>query len=60
MPTYVYECDEGHEFEVEQGMREEPLRECREERCAASCRRKILPTAFVLHGPGWGREGYQK
>ena len=28
MPQYVYECEDGHRFEVVQRIVEEPLKEC--------------------------------
>ena len=28
MPTYVYRCSAGHEYEVQQGIHDEPYRHC--------------------------------
>jgi len=28
MPTYLYECDEGHTFEVEQSIKDDSLESC--------------------------------
>lgn len=28
MPTYEYRCSEGHEFEKQQSIKDEPLKEC--------------------------------
>lgn len=70
MPTYVYECDEGHEVEVQQRITEDPLTECPKRvplgantsllaaACRQPCRRIIQPAAFVLRGNDWGRDGY--
>jgi putative FmdB family regulatory protein len=57
MPTYEYKCDEcGAEFEVTQGMDDEPLSQCRE--CSGSVRRMISFTSFSLKGGGWYSDGY--
>jgi putative FmdB family regulatory protein len=56
MPTYDYECTNGHQFEVEQRITDEPLKTCRE--CRAKVRRLISQTSFVLKGGGWYSDGY--
>jgi len=35
MPVYEYRCDEGHEFEVNQRITDDPLTECVVEDCGA-------------------------
>lgn len=69
--TYEYECDDGHEFDVEQGILDEPLTTCEEavpdgglpcdgiRPCGAPCRRVIrTPRVFCLRGYGWSKDGY--
>jgi putative FmdB family regulatory protein len=52
MPTYDYECDNGHRFEVFQSMKDDPLKECRE--CGAPVKRLIGPGAgFLFKGDGF-------
>ena len=52
MPTYDYECENGHRFEMFQSMKDEPLRECTE--CGGSARRLIGPGAgFLFKGDGF-------
>jgi len=66
MPTYEYLCESGHTFEVQQSIHDDPLTKCIVEDCAADgvyecgepCRRQLSPTAFVLTGPGWAKDGY--
>lgn len=58
MPTYEYRCTRcGHEFEKEQRITEEPIRECvacHEE----GAERVISASSFVLKGGGWYADGY--
>ena len=56
MPHYAYLCKEGHEFEVEQKITDEPLDKCKE--CGAPLQRLISKSSFVLKGKGWERDGY--
>lgn len=52
MPTYDYQCQNGHEFEVFQSMKDDPLTECRE--CGAPVKRLIGPGAgFLFKGDGF-------
>ena len=51
MPTYGYRCDKGHEFEVFQGISEDPLTDCQV--CAAPVRRIFYPVGIVYKGPGF-------
>jgi putative FmdB family regulatory protein len=52
MPTYDYECENGHRFEVFQSMKDDPLTECRE--CGAAVKRLIGPGAgFLFKGDGF-------
>ncbi len=52
MPTYDYECENGHRFEMFQSMKDEPLRECTE--CGSPARRLIGPGAgFLFKGDGF-------
>ena len=56
MPTYEYECTNGHQFEVEQRITEDPLKQCTS--CGAEVRRLISATHFILKGGGWYSDGY--
>ena len=66
MPTYEYRCDEGHEFESKQGIKDDPLAKCEYEVaddrkgpvfCDAPCHRLISKSSFVLKGAGWSGKG---
>jgi putative FmdB family regulatory protein len=52
MPTYDYECPNGHRFELFQRMSDEPVSECPE--CGAHAQRKISGGAgFLFKGEGF-------
>jgi putative FmdB family regulatory protein len=52
MPTYEYECPQGHSFEVFQKMTDEPVSSCPE--CGEEARRKISGGAgFLFKGEGF-------
>ncbi|MDX1646033.1 MAG: FmdB family zinc ribbon protein [Longimicrobiales bacterium] len=52
MPTYDYECPDGHRFEAFQKMTDEPVAECPE--CGAQARRLISGGAgFLFKGEGF-------
>lgn len=52
MPTYDYECSEGHRFEVFQRISDDPVAECPE--CGAEARRLISGGAgFLFKGEGF-------
>jgi len=53
MPTYTYRCDAcKHEFEQQQKITDEALKECPE--CHESkLKRLITNTSFILKGNGW-------
>lgn len=66
MPTYEYECEAGHLFEVEQSIKDAPLKECpmwhnplEPRMCKKKCKRLISATSFVLKGDGWAKDGYK-
>lgn len=56
MPTYEYQCNRGHLFEVVQRMSDEPLTRCKI--CRAKAQRLISATNFILKGSGWYADGY--
>jgi putative FmdB family regulatory protein len=56
MPTYEYECTNGHVFEVEQSITAEPLKRCKV--CRAKVQRLISRSHFILKGSGWYADGY--
>lgn len=63
MPTYLYECAAGAEFEVTQKMTDAKLSEC--PLCGACTPKRLISGAapFQLKsGPsgGWGETGYSK
>jgi putative FmdB family regulatory protein len=52
MPTYGYRCEKnGHEFEVVQGINDEPLTRCQV--CGSKVRRIFYPVGIVFKGPGF-------
>jgi putative FmdB family regulatory protein len=52
LPTYDYECENGHRFEVFQSMKDDPLEKCTQ--CDAKARRVIGPGAgFIFKGGGF-------
>jgi len=58
MPTYDYECDNGHQFEAFQSMKEDPLAHCVQ--CGANVRRRIGPGAgFIFKGGGFYQTEYR-
>ena len=74
MPTYEYECEIGHVFEVQQSIKDEPLEKCTQitghdpggfgiepgHVCDAPCRRLISTPRFILKGGGWYSDGYSQ
>ena len=58
MPLYVYKCEAcEHEFEVYQGINDDPLEEC--EKCGEmQAKRQIARASFQLVGNGWADSGY--
>ena len=56
MPTYEYECTNGHQFEAVQRITEDPLQCCQV--CDAEVRRLISPSTLILKGGGWYSDGY--
>ena len=58
MPIYDYRCTKGHEFEADQGIKDEPIKTCREKGCRAKAKRPISKTSFRLLGSGWFSDGY--
>jgi putative FmdB family regulatory protein len=56
MPTYEYECTNGHHFEVEQSIKDEALKRCKV--CRAKAHRLISASHFILKGSGWYADGY--
>jgi putative FmdB family regulatory protein len=52
MPTYDYECDQGHRFELFQSMKDAPLTACTQ--CGAPAHRRIGTGAgFIFKGGGF-------
>ncbi len=54
MPTYKYECSKGHEFDIQQKIKEEPLKKCTVKGCFAKVKRLInFNGAIIKKGGGW-------
>jgi putative FmdB family regulatory protein len=51
MPTYEYQCENGHHFDATQRITEEPISAC--VTCGVPAKRLISRTSFVLKGGGW-------
>jgi len=69
MPWYEYMCLSGHETEVEQPIKDEPLTACtqimtdqdgNEQPCCSPCKRQLCKSSFTLKGGGWSGDGYAK
>lgn len=67
MPTYEYVCENGHEFEEVQSIKDDPITICPEiipfsgpdfAKCEGKCTRLISKTSFILKGGGWFKDGY--
>lgn len=56
MPTYEYECLNGHHVDVDQRITEDPLEKC--PTCGVDTKRLISRTSFVLKGGGWSATDY--
>lgn len=58
MPIYEYGCEAcGHRLETQQKLSEPPLKTC--PACGKDALTKLIsPTAFVLKGGGWYKDGY--
>jgi predicted nucleic acid-binding Zn ribbon protein len=69
MPHYDYLCESGHEFEVEQPIKDDALTVCTvkgvdhngdEVECCSPCKRQLCKSSFSLKGGGWSNDGYAK
>jgi len=58
MPIYEYTCKRCGNFEVRQGISEEPLKKCLT--CGAKVSKLISLSAFHLKGSGWYTTEYGK
>ncbi len=58
MPIYEYVCNKGHEFEVNQGINDDPVARCQVDGCRAHAQRVISLSGFALKGSGWYADGY--
>lgn len=57
MPMYEYSCSKcGNHMETIQKLSDPPLTKCPS--CGGTIARLISPTAFVLKGGGWYKDGY--
>jgi putative FmdB family regulatory protein len=58
MPIYGYRCEQcGHELEVLQSMKDEPLRVC--PNCMGPLRKMIYPVGIVFKGSGYYTTDYK-
>lgn len=54
MPTYLYVCENGHEYEETRGMTEEPKRTtCENPGCSTKLVRKFTAPAIEFKGTGF-------
>lgn len=59
MPTYEYACGScGHEWESEQSIKDDPLRDCPKCHAAEAKRQISRGTGFILKGGGWYSDLY--
>ncbi|MRG96056.1 zinc ribbon domain-containing protein [Polyangium spumosum] len=59
MPTYEYACTScTHEWETEQSIREDPLKECPSCHKETARRQISRGTGFILKGGGWYADLY--
>ena len=59
MPTYEYACTScGHEFELEQSIKDDPINECPKCKNATAKRQISRGTGFILKGGGWYSDLY--
>ena len=56
MPIYEYRCENGHTFEVQQRMTDEPLTTCQV--CGAPVQRVFHPVAVHFKGSGFYNTDY--
>src|SRR2546423_10602211 len=56
MPIYEYRCENGHNFEVQQRMTDEPLTTCQV--CGAPVQRVFHPVAVHFKGSGFYATDY--
>jgi putative FmdB family regulatory protein len=56
VPTYVYRCDDGHQFETVQRMSDDPLDAC--EVCGAPAKRLLFAPAIHFKGTGFHNTDY--
>jgi putative FmdB family regulatory protein len=58
MPIYGYVCKQcGHEFEVLQGINEEPLKSCPE--CMGPLQKLLYPVGVIFKGSGFYTTDYK-
>ena len=51
VPTYAYRCENGHQFEAAQGIKDPALTKCTT--CGAPVRRMVFPVGIVFKGQGF-------
>jgi putative FmdB family regulatory protein len=56
MPIYEYRCDDGHSFDVMQGVGDDPVQKC--EVCGAPVHRVFTPIAIHFKGSGFHNTDY--
>lgn len=58
MPRYDYRCKKCGEFEVQQSIKDEPLKAC--PKCSESVEKLISKCCFELKGSGFYSTDYKK
>lgn len=51
MPTYTYECTDGHRIEEVQKINDKPLTKCK--KCKKATKRIVVAVNFQLKGEKW-------
>lgn len=60
MPLFIYECPNGHRFEILQTIHEEPLTQCTTEGCQSPVRKVITAANFSFKGGAPTKKFYQR
>jgi putative FmdB family regulatory protein len=58
MPIYEYRCNNGHRFEVQQSMADDPVTSCQD--CGAPVERVFHPIAVHFKGSGFYTTDYAR
>jgi len=59
MPTYSYQCENGHEFDAQQSIKEKPLQKCKVKGCKAKVKRLINFNGAIIFKGTWTPKFYK-